>query len=81
MRPTGSQYKYSHSEKYSLSSANHSRGKTMLKFIVPAKVHCAKVFTANSLTSSSRCTSLYKLARQGDFFKKLERLEATTGLY
>ena len=34
MRPTGSQYKYSHSEKYSLSSANHSRGKTMLKFIV-----------------------------------------------
>ena len=45
------------------------------------QVHCAKVFTANSPTSSSRCMSLYKLARQGDFFKKLERLEATTGLY
>jgi len=34
MRPTAWQYMYSRSERYSLSSANHSRGKTMQKFSV-----------------------------------------------
>ena len=64
MRPTGSQYKCTHSEKYSLSSANHSRGKTN------AKVQCANVFTTNSPTTSSSYTYLYKLARQGKLYNK-----------